>query len=294
MKNWYDLAYRAHCGTSFTPNKRAEQFCTGFQKDIEALEALNIPAEYIERYKDLVRRHLQVKSRCISTMIVGPSNFPVRRAEKASQAESKAAEMMIAYYNKIVNYCKKEKFYAENTDARPIMAGDADALERLEKEVLTLRTKQETMKAVNKAHKAYIKNPDSLEKSGLSEEMKKIVRNYKSAYSWEPRPYAPFELTNNLANLKRVEARLEELKKRKATTPKDFMVNGVRCVENTEAMRLQLFFDGKPSREIIDCLKSNAFKWSPSISAWQRQLTNNAIYGFNHFVLPKLKQLPND
>ena len=70
---------------------------------------------------------------------------------------------------------------------------------------------------------------------------------------------------------------------------KDIVINGVRCLENTEAMRLQLFFEGKPAREIITLLKSHAFKWSPSNMAWQRQLTNNAIYAFNHWILPVLK-----
>jgi hypothetical protein len=54
-------------------------------------------------------------------------------------------------------------------------------------------------------------------------------------------------------------------------------------------MRLQLFFDGKPAQEIIKLLKSNAFKWAPSNMAWQRQLTNNAVYSFNQYVLPALK-----
>ena len=43
-------------------------------------------------------------------------------------------------------------------------------------------------------------------------------------------------------------------------------------------MHLQLIFDGKPSADIRDMLKSHAFKWSPSNEAWQRQLTNNAKY----------------
>lgn len=285
-KNWYDLAYRAHCGTSFTPDKRAKQFCEGFKKDIEVLEALNIPAERIERYKDLVRRHLQVKSRCVSTMIAGGSNFPVRRAEKANQSERKAAEMMISYYNKIVDFAKKEKYYAENPEARPIMAGDSDALERLEKEVLALRTAQDTMVLVNKIlRKKPIDSVALLAALGTQQKVDMILKPDYAGHVG----FARYQLTNNLANLKRVEARLEELKKRKASTPKDFMVNGVRVLENTEAMRLQLFFDGKPSADVIQVLKSNAFKWAPSIGAWQRQLTNNAVYSFNHFVLPALK-----
>ncbi|MNW12046.1 hypothetical protein D3C71_2096330 [compost metagenome] len=37
-------------------------------------------------------------------------------------------------------------------------------------------------------------------------------------------------------------------------------------------------FDGKPSQEVRDLLKRNAFKWSPSRNAWVRQLTGSGIY----------------
>ena len=51
-----------------------------------------------------------------------------------------------------------------------------------------------------------------------------------------------------------------------------------KVVENTELMRLQLFFDGIPEAEIRNILKSNGFKWSPSNKAWQRLLNDNARY----------------
>ena len=40
-------------------------------------------------------------------------------------------------------------------------------------------------------------------------------------------------------------------------------------------MRIQLFFEGKPEPEVRDILKSNGFRWAPSVGAWQRQLNNN-------------------
>lgn len=291
MTNLYELAYRAHCGTSFTPEKRAQAFVEGHAKDLENLRALNIPEDKIKCFEDLTRRWLSVKSRCMSSMIAGGSNFPVRRAEKANRAEHTASQACTDYYNKIVAYAKKEAYYEAHPEARPIMAGDGDAVERLKEKLAALIATQERMRLINKAHKAYLKNPDSLEKSGLDESAKQIIRQYKPAYSWEPHPYAPFELTNNNAKIKQAESRIKELENRKASTPKDITINGVRVLENTEAMRLQLFFDSKPDAEIIALLKSHAFKWAPSVGAWQRQLTNNAIYSFNHFVMPKLKEV---
>ena len=63
-----------------------------------------------------------------------------------------------------------------------------------------------------------------------------------------------------------------------------------KIVENAEIMRLQVIFDGKPNAEARQIMKSNGFRWSPSNSAWQRQLTNNGIYSTKR-LLEKLKEM---
>ena len=64
-------------------------------------------------------------------------------------------------------------------------------------------------------------------------------------------------------------------------------------VENTDNMRLQLIFDGKPEPEVREILKKNGFRWAPSQSAWQRQLTNNAKYALKE-VMSELKKLQEE
>ena len=88
--------------------------------------------------------------------------------------------------------------------------------------------------------------------------------------------YPSFSLQNNLANIKRVEARLKKLKSVKADGTKEVECEFFKVVENTDLMRLQLIFDDKPSEEVRKVLKSHAFRWSPSNKSWQRQLTDNA------------------
>ena len=61
-------------------------------------------------------------------------------------------------------------------------------------------------------------------------------------------------------------------------------------VENTEAMRYQIIFDGKPDAEVRTLLKSNGFKWAPSQGAWQRQITTNGKYALDS-VVNKLKEM---
>lgn len=53
--------------------------------------------------------------------------------------------------------------------------------------------------------------------------------------------------------------------------------DGGRVEMNREDNRLQVFFDGKPDADTRAELKSSGFRWAPSVGAWQRQLTDNAI-----------------
>lgn len=61
-------------------------------------------------------------------------------------------------------------------------------------------------------------------------------------------------------------------------------INDTTGKENVEAMRIQLFFEGKPEPEVRDILKSNGFRWAPSVGAWQRQLNNNGKYAVKRVI----------
>ena len=107
------------------------------------------------------------------------------------------------------------------------------------------------------------------------------------------------ELTNNNQNIHRVENRLKALKAAKEQENTESKNEYFRVVKNTEIMRLQLFFDGKPDSATRDLLKKNGFRWSPKNSCWQRQLTNNAeicheagveIFGRGELKMEKAKK----
>ena len=63
---------------------------------------------------------------------------------------------------------------------------------------------------------------------------------------------------------------------------------GITVRENVDLMRIQLFFDEKPTAEVRQVLKGWGFKWAPSSGCWQRQLTNNARYAVKQ-VIDRLK-----
>ena len=278
---------RAHYNTSFSPDKRAESGCKGFDADILALEGLSVPADKIEKYERLWLEWMGAKSRCMSSMITGPANFPVARNEKANNSERNKGEACLDYFNKLVKYAETEAYYKANPEKRPVMSNDSDAIERLQEKVDICKKLQEQMKAANKIlRKKPFDMPALIELLG-----EKNANEVIKPSCFGDIGFASFELNNNRAEIKRLEGRIQEIENRKAKEPKDIIINGVRCLENNDNMRLQLFFDGKPSDEIRAVLKKNAFKWAPSQSAWQRQLTDNAIRAFNYYVLPELKKL---
>ena len=57
--------------------------------------------------------------------------------------------------------------------------------------------------------------------------------------------------------------------------------DGGYVYENPELDRIQIIYDGKPERDVIDKLKHNGFRWSPSQGAWQRQLNRNGRSAVN-------------
>lgn len=63
--------------------------------------------------------------------------------------------------------------------------------------------------------------------------------------------------------------------------------------EDFEDGRIRFKFDGVPSQEVRNILKSRGFKWSPSNKAWQRQNTPNGVYSAKR-VIEELAQYEND
>ncbi len=279
----YEAASRAHAWTSFHPDKRAASECAYFD---EIMQEFAGNEQVQAKFERLFMLSLAAKSRCASSMITGPARFPVDKQRRASEREHKISGEMIAYIDRVRKAIAQEAYYQEHPEARPILSGDDNAVDRLREKLATLEKIQAQMVATNKIiRKQPVDRAALVAVLGNEERADAVLK----PDCFGGLGFASFKLTNNNAKIKATRERIEELTKRKETTPKDLTINGVRVLENTEAMRLQLFFDGKPAATMIALLKSHAFKWSPSNMAWQRQLTNNAIYSFNHWILPVLK-----
>ena len=237
----------------------------------DAAIARGVSAEKVERicnrfskkYAEWINRSFRIELMCPSIMISGASNFPVRKKEKQNVARDKHW----ALYNDLMKV--KSELEWMGTPREIIMAGDADAVERLQKKVTELEKKQSAMKAAN-VHwrkngtmKGFIANGWEYADEKIKESLYGV-------------PYPHYALTNNNNKLKNTRNRLESLKRVKERETTESSTDFCKVVENTEIMRLQLIFEGKPDEKIRSILKSNGFRWAPSQNAWQRQLTVNA------------------
>ena len=275
-----NLAYRAHLGTSMSPEKRASDCIKSYDKDLIEFLA-EIPVEHQtwvkEKYISLFTAWLSAKSRCISSFIAGPSNFPVSHAQKYNNWEHGAYEAFVEWKEKTVKRLnRKEK-----------VSIDLELIET-ENTIEQLKANQQMMKDCNKVVQSKkMSNEEKieeLENLGLSKAnaSKLLTPDYCNRLG-----FRGFELTNNNARIKHYEEKLAKLQNRinaRNEETKKTTINGVRIVENIEADRLQIFFDGIPAENIRKSLKSNGFRWSPSNGCWQSYLQSGK-YKINRLVL---------
>lgn len=246
----------------------------------DAERVYSIAERYSKKMADNINASSRIGCMCPSVMICGPANFPVKKKER----QNAAADRNYQEWKEIQKLLDKMRGIANGKDV--IKSGDADAVERLEKKLETLKAEQEKMKAANKAirMKDIGKGDAELVKLGFSEAEIESLR--KPDFCGRI-GYPDYALRNNNANIHRVEGRLKKLKKLKSAKEsgkQEYENRFFKVVENTELMRLQLLFDGKPDADIRDILKSNGFRWSPRNRCWQRQLTDNAKYALKQTI----------
>ena len=217
-----------------------------------------------EYYNALYRN----EASCPSVLISGGANFPVKKKNK----QNSRRETLMEQWQELEAYAGKIRHLL--TMPQPILSGDENAIEMLEEKLADLKELQEKMKAANRAirMKDTVAGDDALGDLGFSSDQIKKLRKPDSLGRVG---YPNYELANNNANIHRLEARLEELKKTKAAGTTETECEFCRIIENTDLMRIQLVFDGKPDMEVRDILKANGFHWAPSLNAWQRTLTSN-------------------
>lgn len=282
LEKFRSQAYAAHSNTSFSPGKRAESMVNDYSEELEAdLQELRdggageeAVESYRIKYEQFFSSYLGAKSRCFSVMITGGSNFPVRRHEKANRSEHRHYEVFREWRQRakkaIIRKAGPEKTFLSEID-------------RYKNDLEGMKRNHDLMKKCNVIiKKAKGKDCTSeLVAAGLSESNARKIQLPDFAGRIG---FASFNLTNNNANMKRVEERIKvlEAKEKRAVTVKEerFPFPGGEVILNHEEDRLQIKHDNKPSREELTAMKAkglSSFNWSPSNMAWQMKISNHAI-----------------
>lgn len=275
-------AIAAHEGTSHSPERRGasavETYAIGLAGDYNMLASqadteekrAALPAEFA-RYREGMRvrtlAFLDAHSRCISTMITGPANFPVRRAEKANASADRRVKELIEFRKRALSAITKTM----NPEQRPIMSGDVNAVDRLREKLDAAEALQGAMKDVNArirqtAKQQHEQRIASLMTLGMDEA---TANRYLVPDSMGQIGYPPWKLTNNNANIKRMKDRMVAIMMAKRTAPAEIHGENATMEVNTADNRVRLAFPGKPDEETRSRLKAGGFKWTPSLSVWQ-------------------------
>lgn len=284
------LANAAHAGTSFVPDQRGAteraQYAGQLASDYANLSAFATTPEKIEtldrefaRYRDGFRKRyvamLSARSRCVSTMIAGGSNFPVARAEKRNATADKRIAELVEYRKRAIASIRK----ALTPELQPIMSGDADALTRLDAQIAKAEEAQSLMSAANAAIRKHAKGgPDAqaaaLVGLGFSEPR---ARQLLERDDFGRVGFPSFELSNNGANIRRMKARREQIAASKSAPVESTGGSLARLEDSPANNRVRLFFPGKPDADVRGRLKASGFRWAPSLGCWQAYRNHNAI-----------------
>ena len=224
---------------------------------------------YARKLAEAINRDNEIGTRCPSVLVSGAGNFPVRKKEKQVAAWDANRE----------NY-KKADYYLglmRRAHLQTVQSDDPEAIEYLEVKLSALEASHQKMKEAN----AYYRKHKTLEGCpGIDPKNFEWLtrtdvfsRGDGTPLALYLCPFPAYALANNLANIKRTRERLEALKAAKAAPEAEERHEGYTYREDTEIMRVQFIFDGKPDAETRELLKANGFRWAPSQGAWQRQLT---------------------
>lgn len=284
----YDLAERAHQGTSWTPDVRARQqqesYATTVQTVYNALLPLAqteaqqaILTEEIARYKatylSKLGAYLGAHSRVLSSFVIGSSNFPTARNQRRNDTADRRLADLLAWRATAEKAIRKALVQAGRPDLSPEAA--------IRQKIAQRTVLQDRMVAANKL----IRKQDRAGLAALGFTETEIARLFIPDFAGRL-GFADYQLTNNRAEIKRLEARLGELASRADTETTFTERTGAGWRMLVEDGRLCLDFDAKPDAATRTALKSRGFKWAPSRGMWVRQFTQAAIQAAEQVVGP--------
>jgi len=290
---YYNECYNAYRNVSFSPDKRAVYVITTYSKmleeDIAELEKAGGLGNYVQKFTDKFLTWMSAKSRCASSMITGPANFPVRKMEKAWNSEH---NRMNDFFHWREKYFKAVHRVPTKSPEEELILAEAK-LEKLRNMQLKYRQwnidiRKSKITAENEVGKLI----EYLLKQGYEQEVVTVMMDLidHRGGKWKIPSYV---LTNNNAKIKSTETKVKAMLMRieRKKTWEDIQFEGGYLT--LEDDRFKIFHDEKPDLEVRKEIKRNGFRWSPHWGCWCRKHTGNAVYAIRRLSFIS-KALQND
>lgn len=163
---------------------------------------------------------------------------------------------------------------------RIIRSEDADAVTQLQTKIAAAEKLQATMKAAN----AIVRNRRLTDDEKVARLVAECALRETSARALLKPDFGgrfgfpDYQLTNNGANIRRMQQRLKGLAQESARNSVTLEFSGGRVEDSAEDARVRIYHDVKPSPETIGKLKTHGFHWTPSLGCWQRLRNDSARY----------------
>ena len=245
-----------------------------------------------EKMRTRAKAHVEQARRMADAI---PFGQPILVGHHSEKRDRKFRERIHQNFGKGFDLLKKAEYYerrAKGVNDYAISADDPDAVKKLKERVENLKSSQERMKAANAAIRKHQKDgPEAqqaaLENLGFKPDQAKAMMTPDVMGTVG---FASYSLSNNNANIRRLEERIQVLEKAQALEDRETSYAWGTVRENKEINRIQFRFNGKPDEAVRNLMKSSGFRWAPSEGAWQRQWTGNAVYAARD-VIKKLDAL---
>jgi hypothetical protein len=169
-----------------------------------------------------------------------------------------------------------------------ISSDDPEAVQKLKRELEYLEAFQEEMKAVNQ----YFREKGTLEGCpGSPWLIEKAAQYFK--FSGEGKPFPGYATTNNAANIRRIKKRIEYLNQLKSREERpDIVGKGFRITEDKEQNRIILKLEVRLSKEDFRFVRSQGWLWSPTRTAFVRQLNGRSQWQADYIAGELKKRIP--
>ena len=282
LENLLDTAYNAYRWNSLEPEARAETDILQYERQL-AEDLKQIPEEkqneYVSAYHSKFSALLGSLSRCASPMVTGPAKLNCQRNNKALDAYQKKYDEFHEWRNRFKASMDKMK-----EAAKPEEQKQEEAWNRLKRDIASSAQTIhdiDTGKARGYSRALFVSSILSKVSTYVGKGEVEIVQkavDFITEFNSQCKkpvitPRNRFFQFPEMARQTRL--KLQEIREREN---RELKFEGGTLVWNYEADRLQILFDNIPDDRKRKELKSNGFKWSPKHQAWQRQLTQNAVY----------------